>query len=289
MPNIFEELLTDIAEADRVVFTGLTERNPKMQAYIADPAKVARVDEVENWYAANWDFEHNSTKAEYARALKIQALEEQIAAAPKPGENDVTFEQLNTFLDEKIAAGTVVSAKQVKDELATAVAAKETEFNNYMNRVASISTEVPYLNQVHQRDLGDLFDPNDFLTKANEAKATSLPDFYYKTYSAEARTAKAGKEAEAQKTANDAALAAARDEGRKAALQERVGTGNLANPSSDGEPEMGHFQLKLMQRAAPKPGEDGKPQEINSPLGSGITASIRAREFERQKISGSAA
>lgn len=294
MPNIFETLLTDIAEADREIFSGIAERNPGMKTYIADPQKVARVDEVENWYAANWDFENNCTKAEHARGLRIQGLEEQLAAQVASGNNNkeaeaMTFEQLNTFLDEKITEGKVLSPNQMKAELKLVVDAKDAEFNAYINRVAAISTEVPYLNQLHQRDLGEMFDPNDLLTKANEAKAIDLRDYYFKTYSADARTAKAAKESEATAAANTAALAAAREEGRKAALQERVGETGLGNPSSDGEADMGHLQLKLMHRAAPKPGEDGKPVEINSPLGTGITAGIRAREFERGKISGSAA
>ena len=44
-----------------------------------------------------------------------------------------------------------------------------------------------------------------------------------------------------------------------------------------------------MQKAAPKPGEDGKPQEVVADLGRGQIAGIRAREFERNAINGNAA
>src|SRR6266568_7053311 len=106
--NIFEALLKTIDAADRDAFSGLVERNPSLKDYVADPAKVRRVDEVETWYANNYDFEHNCTKEEYARALRIEALQTQLAAAPKPGE-EMTLEQLNAFLDEKISSGAVVS------------------------------------------------------------------------------------------------------------------------------------------------------------------------------------
>ncbi len=287
MANIFDDLLTNIAEGDREAFSGLVERNPSLKTYVADPAKVARVDEVDNWYANNWDFDHGCTKQEYARALRIQVLETQLAAAPSGDE--MTLEQLNTFLDEKIASGTVVSAKQVKDELATAVAGKEAEFNGTINRLAAVSTEIPYLLSIHQRDLGEIFDPNELLTKANAAGATDLRAFYLKDFSGEARAARATAAAEASKAAHEAELAAARAEGRKEALQARVGESHVGNPSEDGSPDVGHFQLRLMQKAAPKAGEDGKPSEINSPLGTGITSAIRAREFERAKITGNAA
>ena len=91
LANIFDDVLTNIAEADRDVLSGLAERNPKLKDYIADPAKVRRVDEVENWYATNYDFEHNCTKEEYARALRIEAL-------GQLGKHDAARELAETFL-----------------------------------------------------------------------------------------------------------------------------------------------------------------------------------------------
>ncbi len=303
MPNVFEELLTNIAEADRDVFSGLAERNPSLKDYVADPAKVRRVDEVETWYANNYDFEHNCTKEEYARALRIEALQAQLAAAPKPGE-EMTLEQLNAFLDEKITTGKVVSAQQVKDELKTAVEAKEREFgeilNNQLNAVASTATISQYLSNVHRRDFpDDALDPRDLFTKANLELAAKravdpnaqidLEKYYFDTYTGEKRTAMATAKAAADKAAHDAELAAARLEGRKEALQAQVGESRQGSPSMDEGPDVGHFQLKLMQKAAPKSGEDGKPQVIEAELGRGQIANIRAREHDRAAISGNAA
>ena len=242
--NIFDDVLTNIAEADRDVLSGLAERNPKLKDYIADPAKVRRVDEVENWYATNYDFEHNCTKEEYARALRIEALQAQLAAAPKPGE-EMTLAELDKFLEDKAAAGVVVSAKQMKEELGTAVAAKEKEFgellNSQLNAISTTATLSQYLSNVHRRDFPDeALDPRDLFTKANAELAAlravdpnaniDLEKFYMEKYTGEKRTALATAKAERDKAAHEKELADARLEGKKEALQARVGESPAGSP-----------------------------------------------------------
>lgn len=300
--NIFDTLLGQIAEADRTAFTEIAERNPDLKAYIGDPEKVKRVEEVEKWYANEWDFEHESPKKEYALGLKVQELETQLGAAKVEveaaktavvnasvngdGEEDMAnaFEKLSAMLDEKIKSGAVVSAAQVKTDLDAAIAAKEAEFSqslsDNLNVVARAATQVPYLNRQHERDFGDQFDPDEFLTKANEAKAGDLKDFYYKSYAAEKYTAKQAADATKAQAELDAKLAAARDEGRKSALQERVGQEGQ-NPSIEGSPEMGHFQARMM-KIEPKEGESSIPKD--AVLGRGQIAAAAARDFERAKL-----
>ncbi len=301
--NIFETVIGTLAEADRDVFSGIAERNPGLKSYVADPEKVKRVDEVETWYAANWDFDHNCTKAEYARGQTIEALQAQLAAAPKPGD-EMTLEQLNTFLDEKISSGAVVSAKQVKEELKTAVEAKEQEFlrreSDNMNMIANTATISQYLSNVHRRDFPDeALDPRDLFGKANAELAAlrttdpnaqiDLERFYFDKYTGEKRAQLATAKAERDKVAHEKELADARLEGRKEALQARVGESPAGSPSSDAAPDIGHFQLKLMQKAQPAAGADGKPVPVEAPLGRGQIAAIRAREGDRAEITGSAA
>lgn len=283
--NIFDTLLGTIAEADRAILSGLAERNPDLKSYIGDPEKVKRVDDVEKWYAENWDFEKDAAKNEVSLGARVQELEAELvtAKAAAKGEEGMNLDQLNAFLDEKIKSGVVISPTQVKEEVNGIVAAKETEFKTYtetiLNSVAATATVVPYLNQRHQQEFGDLFHPNDLLKAANEAKATDLEAFYDTKFVAEKRATKNAAAAEAAKVAQDAALAAAREEGRKAALQERVGQEGQT-PSIEGSPEMGHFQARLMKI------EDKTESSIpkDAVLGRGQIAAAAARDFERAKL-----
>jgi len=169
-----------------------------------------------------------------------------------------------------------------------------------LNAISTTATLSQYLSNVHRRDFPDeALDPRDLFTKANAELAAlravdpnaniDLEKFYMEKYTGEKRTALATAKAERDKAAHEKELADARLEGKKEALQARVGESPAGSPSSDTSPDVGHFQLKLMQKAAPKPGEDGKPQEVVAELGRGQIAAIRAREFERNAINGNAA
>jgi hypothetical protein len=297
MANIFDTLLTEIDETDRVTLKEIAERNPKLANYIADPADVSQVERTKTWYANNWDFEHNCTKEEHARQLRIDALQAQVAAA---GEKEMTLEQLNQFLDDRAKDGKVVSAATMKEEINNIVKAKETEFNYGMNRVAALATVVPYLNQLHQRDLGELFDPEDLLTKANaeyqerlkvdpNAQPRDLKDFYLNSYSATARAEKATAKAAADKVAHDAELTAAREEGRKAALQDQAGQ-TRAMPSADSGSDIGYLQMKLMNKGTEVPAVGEVKADVSKvDIGRGSIAAIRAAEGDRREIQGNAA
>lgn len=281
--NIFESLLGSIAESDRVVFKDIAERNPDLKKYIGDPDKVKRVDGVEQWYADNWDFEHEVPKNEYAQQLKISDLETQLATATAAKGEEMNLDQLNAFLDEKIKSGVVISPTQVKEEVNGIVAAKEKEFETYtntiLNSVAATATVVPYLNQRHEKEFGELFHPNDLLKAANEAKATDLEAFYDTKFVAEKRAAKQVKQAELDKTAHDAELAAAREEGRKSALQEKIGQEGQM-PSIEGSPEMGHFQARLMKVE----NKTTSSVPADAVLGRGQIAAAAARDLELAKL-----
>lgn len=293
--NIFETLLGSIAEADRVTFAEIAERNPGLKIYIADPSKVSQVESAEKWYVENWDFDHEMPKAEYQLRIANKDLEAQLvtsaaekAALAAKGEESMNLDQLNAYLDERIKDGKVVSAAQMKEEVTGIVSAKEKEFQDYtaniLNSVASTATVVPYLNQRHEKEFGELFHPNDLLKAANEAKATDLEAFYDTKYVAEKRAAKNAAASEAAKAAQDAAIAAAREEGRKSALQERVGQDGQT-PSIEGSPEMGHFQARLMKV------EDKTESSIpkDAVLGRGQIAAAAARDYERAKLTNGAA
>ncbi len=287
MANIFDNLLEKLAESDRATFTEIATRNPDIRNFIGDPDKVKRVDDVEKWYAEEWDFEHDMPKKEHALVLKNQELETQLAEAAAKGEG-MNLDQLNAYLDERIKDGKVVSAAQMKEEVTGIVTAKEKEFqdytNNILNSVASTATVVPYLNQRHQQEFGDLFHPNDLLKAANEAKATDLESFYDTKYVAEKRAAKQAKEAEARQAEIDAKIAAAKEEGRKLGLQEKIGEEGTS-PSLDGSPEMGHFQSRILR--APTDSE-GKPIAKDAILGRGQIAAAAARDADRRELAGAA-
>ncbi len=280
--SVFDELLTKLDAADKDALSAIAARNPTIKEYIGDPKSIRRVDEVKAWYAGNWDTEHNCTREEWARKLKIDALEVELAA--KPQGDEMTFAELDKFLDDKVAAGAVVSPKLMKDEINGLVAQKDAEYAARFNALSMASMDAMSLVGRHLHDHNEALDAADLLTKAVEAKATNLREYYETTYAKdkiEAKRAAATAAAEADLTAK---LDAARAEGRKAALQEQVGTEGRM-PVMDGAPELGHFQDRMTKLSTPKPVE-GQTSSVPAAaeLGRGQIARAAAMDFERSKV-----
>lgn len=285
-----ETLLAAIESADdQAALKALVEKNPKASEVLT------RADAMEQWTAENWDAEHKMTKREWRQQQQIASLLEQQAAQ---GANPMELNELNTWMEDQIKSGRVLAPTAVDDKLKTLredtswlkpaleteLKTREDNYNKYfsalVNTQAQVATLIPYLNQKHYLEYGELFDPEEFLNKATEAKASDLKSFY-QTFTAD--KAKAKQEAEIEKR-----IAAARDEERKKTLQDiTLGSeGVNRNPVSDGGPEMGHFQAKLMGMTGAKEGAAKSPVPEGAELGKGTIAAAMARAGDRAELEG---
>lgn len=280
--NVFEQLLTKLEEADRTILVDIATRNPALNTYIGDPEKVKRVDDVDKWYTENWDFEHDKNKHELALGRRVEELEKELTTAK--GEA-MDINQLNTFLDEKIKAGSVVSAQQMKEEVNGIVGAKEKEFEAYtkslLNGAIVGSLDSSFLTLKHFQEFGEVLDPNDIVKAANEAQATDLRAFYDTKFVAEKRAAKVAAEQATKDEAHKKEIEAAKEEGRKAALEERIGKEGQM-PSIEGSPDLGHFQARMMR----VPVENKTSVPDDAVLGRNQISAAAARDYERAKLAG---
>lgn len=281
MPNPFEALLSAITDPnDAESLKGLATKYPSINDYIAPPDQVNLYRKVDAWSAQNWDDEHKMTKTEWRQQQQIAEMTRLIAEAPG---DSMELNELNTWLDQQTKDGKVLTAaglaEKVKPILDETFTAKEKGYQEFfsgmLNTQARIATRIPYLNAKHQQEYGTMFDPDEFLTKAVEAKATSL-DEYYKTYTAEAAEAK-------RKADIDKQIADARADERKKALQETAMGERGQMPTSEGGPEMGHFEAKIRGLGVVK---DKSPVPEGAELGRNQISAAMARAGDRAEIEG---
>jgi hypothetical protein len=234
--------------------------------------KVEKADKWDTWMSENWDDEHGMTKAEYALQQRNAEIQRRLEAAAlgEGAVEQVTFDELNTHLNAKVKE-LGLDKLVAKDEFETVVKTAKEEGVAYNNYTAHLATRATYLAVKHDKEFGELVDPNDIFKFANENKISDLDAAYDKMVSDKR---KAIGDADLQKK-----LDAAKEEGRKAALQER-GMSEGSMPVDMGGPDMGHFAKKLM--AGGDKSGSAVPDEV--PLGS--VASQAARIYEQRAIEG---
>ena len=219
---------------------------------------------MDQWSKDNWDEDHGMTRAEYAYSQRIDALENE-------GRNRMTFEELNAQLDRYTTDKGLITQSQFQ----TAIQAKEAEFGRSLDTMARIATKVPYLNQKHEKEFGETFDPESFLTKATEAGANNLDDFY-DTFTKDKRAAK--QEADVERRIQEA-----KDAGKREAMQAQSMSQDGQMPTLDGSPEIGHFQQKFMAQreanssAVPASAELGRGQIARAAAYAGDQAAFLGR------------
>jgi hypothetical protein len=247
MANYFDDILATFEnEDDRTQFKTLAEKNSRVKK-IAD-----EMGEFNDWYSKSWDAEHNMPKNEHLQAQRINDLEKQVSE----GSGDVDFAKMDSWLDQKMAERGLAKTSDVSATLAQ----KEAEVTGLVNRMGDIAIEVPYLNQRHDKEYGELFDPVEYMKGANEARMS--PRDYYDKFTADKR--------EARNTANvDARIAAAEKAAREKALQEvsmsHSDGGRM--PTVDGGNEMSAFQRDIMKRKSGQTadGSDTAGMSLNDP------------------------
>lgn len=233
--NYFEQLLEKIEDPDaRTQLTDLAAKHSFVNDWVIDPALRQKTEEISTWAENEWDYEHGMSKLEFQQSQQLAALQGQLNTRGNAMELKDLDEHLGKFMSDK--------GLMTKAEHDTVLAQKEAAFNEMLGMTTVLATRIPYLNAQYQKDYGEMFDPDKFVTEANEkgyAKhgAKGL-DEYYKEFTAEKALAKqnADLEARAEKLAT---------EKYEAKLAERGTQTGAAGLGNDAGPEMGHFEARL--------------------------------------------
>lgn len=236
--NYLEQLLAKIEDQEaRGQFQELATKHQIVNEWLVDPELKAKTEQISQWADTEWDYDHGMSKLEYAQQQQIAGLQTQVDARG----NGMELNELSEYLGKYIKDKGLMTRAEVDAE----VKAKETAFNEQLGLVSTLATRIPYLNSKYQKDFGEAFDPDDFITKANEAGyskygAKGLDEFYGK-FTAEKSAAKATADMEAK-------LAAAREEGKRLGEEERRASVNATSGAGGdvgGSPEMGHFEARI--------------------------------------------
>lgn len=292
--SAFEELLeTFSSDEDRKAFEELGAKNPKVKEFGMRQSDYSRrLDEVREdlseltswreWRKNNWEEGENMTKAEKAKVTQIEALErekQELESRVGLGD-DMTLEQLESWGQELIKKNGFVTEETLK--------LKETEYRDLVKGVnqftAQAALNVPYLNQKHKDEFGELFDPEEFVNDAVKANRFDLKAFYEERV-APKRVEKMKSDFEQQKKTltedldrqKTEAVKAAKDEAERARA---MGAGGQ-NPSDIDSPTMGAMQRKILKMDQLE--EGSKAPEV--PLGEGGVAAFAAREWANKQAS----
>lgn len=243
--NYFEQLLEKIDDPEaRTQFTELAAKHTFVNDWVIDPALRARAEEVTTWAENEWDYDHNMSKLEFQQSQQLVDSQNRLAALQ--GQVDSFNTRGNAMelkdLDEHLGKFMTEKGLMTKADHEAVIAQKEAAFNEQLGLTTVLATRIPYLNAQYQKDYGEMFDPDVFVTQANEkgyAKhgAKGL-DEYYKEFTAEKALAK--QNADLEKRAE--ALATEKYEAK---LRERGTQTGAAGLGNDSGPEMGHFEARL--------------------------------------------
>ena len=286
--SAFDALLKTFGtEEDQNLFSQLAERNPEVLSYGLRQDDYSRkldehrseLEELQSWRSwreNNWDPEVKMTKAEREKQERLDALESEKADLESriAAGGDMTFEDVERFGNEWLKKTGIKPDQLVTKDV---IDAKTKEFQNLNAFTAKAALEVPYLNAKHEKEFGDLFDPNDFLKQATEAGQYDLKAFYEGSFVTNKRQEKMKSDYERQLKEKDEAFAA-----EKKAAEDRLarmagmGPQGTGSPADTEGPAMGPLQRKMMGLDKPKPEGRGAPEV---PLGDGAIAAHAAREF----------
>lgn len=298
--SAFDEIITQFGDdADKEAFIGLAEKYPQIKEYglrqsdysrymNESKIKIDLADEWNTWKSDHWDDEAKMTKQQKAavdEAARLkqenEGLESRIAAMGSGGD-DMTFEQLEQFGKDLISKNGIVTKVDID--------AKQKELEGFVKGfdgvMAKTALTVSFLNQKHDREFGEPFDPDEFVKEAAEKGANNLKEFYENQFVAGKRqervTAQHVAEIERIKAESAVELAKAKEQADAIAARiQGMGSGGM-NPSDDGSGSvMGAFQkqyLKLDQVQT----DASKVPDV--PLGDGGVAAFAAAKYRQDQL-----
>lgn len=239
--NYFEQLLEKIDNPEeRTQFSELATKYA-VNDWVIDPALRARAEEVTTWAENEWDYDHNMSKLEFQQSQQLVDSQNQLAVLQGQLDTRGSAMELKD-LDEHLGKFMTEKGLMTKADHEAVIAQKEAAFNEQLGMTTVLATRIPYLNAQYQKDYGEMFDPDVFVTQANEkgyAKhgAKGL-DEYYKEFTAEKALAK--QNADLERRAETLAT-----EKYEAKLKERGAQTGAVGLGNDSGPEMGYFEARL--------------------------------------------
>lgn len=300
--NSFETLLESLPEDQEFEFKGpvrkafaeLAEKVPKLKDSVLAQSDYSRkMDEVrdkvkladtwDEWRRNNWDDATNSTKDELAARTEAERLAQELetarAAALATGE-EMTFDQLNQRLEQFSKEKNYLTPDDLKKQFDGKTKEVEDYVKGYSAPIARAALDIPYLMAKHEKEFGEVLDPEVITKYAAEKNNFNLRDLYEKDWVVEKRTEAVKKyyETELQKVKDretakiEAAKAEALAEGRKQVV---MGSPS-GNPVDMGGNEMGPLQRRMLPTEDPAAGEPKAPEV---PIGEGSLAAFAARQF----------
>ena len=288
--SAFDEILEKFSdEGDRTTFQGLAERYPEIKDGLLRQSDYSRrMSEIDNsikeldswkqWGAENWDADRKMTKREAEQAQKLEELtseKERLAQLIEfggLGGDDMNFDELEkwgkTFTDKQgfVTASTVQAEKT---NLERRMDAKDAF-------IASAAGSLAYLTLKHEKEFGEILDPQPLLEAANEKNALNLREFYEKDWVVEARQKKMADShaAEIKRLQEQSAQEVAKI---KQEADERLA--RMA-PSPSGSPtDGGEGSMSAMQRHMLGIKDDKDPKIPEGPIGGGSAAAAAAAQY----------
>jgi hypothetical protein len=295
----WERVLESISdEEDRKALEGIGSKHRVLQDSVLAQSdysrkmdevrdKVTLADSWKKWREENWLDSDSMTKAEKHKADQIAELQAERARLQAQvelgaGENDMTAEELANLLDTRIKERGLVG----QSDLDKVIGDKTTELQEFVKGTLGFSSQaslvVPYLNQKHQQEFGELFDPVEFVKEATSKQRYDLKDYYDKEFVQGKREAKQKSEFDAQKAKwqeeADAKAKAEFERGKREAEQARVMSQGAQIPTDDTGPQASAWVRKYYQGSNPTEEGAAKPPE-GTKLGDDSIARFAAREL----------
>lgn len=257
--NYFEQLLEKIDDPDaRTQFSELATKYSVVNDWVIDPALRARAEEVTTWAENEWDYDHNMSKLEFQQSQQLVDSQNQLAVLQGQLDTRGSAMELKD-LDEHLGKFMTEKGLMTKADHEAVIAQKEAAFNEQLGMTTVLATRIPYLNAQYQKDYGEMFDPDVFVTQANEkgyAKhgAKGL-DEYYKEFTAEKALAK--QNADLERRAETLAT-----EKYEAKLKERGAQTGAVGLGNDSGSEMSAFEAKIRGMAKVNPNGSQAPADM---------------------------
>lgn len=296
----FEVLLESLPDSDEFEFKGsvrkafaeLAEKVPKLkESVLAQSDYSRRMDEVrdkvkladtwDEWRRNNWDDDKHMTRSELEKQAEMDRLQTELetarTAALATGE-EMNFDQLNQRLEQYSKEKNFLTPDELKKQFDGKTKEVEDYVKGYSAPIARAALDIPYLMAKHEKEFGEILDP-DILTKyAAEKGNFNLRDVYEKDWVVEKRTDAMKKhyESELQKVKDGEAakLEAVRAEATAAARTQQIMGQPSGNPVDMGGNDMGPLQRRMLPESDV---DRSKAPEV--PIGEGGLAAYAAREF----------
>jgi hypothetical protein len=297
----FEILLESLPDNDELEFKGsarkvvqeLAEKVPKLKESVLAQSdysrnmdalreKVKLADSWDEWRRDNWNEEFKMTAGELKKQTELDQLAAELEAARTAalatGE-EMTFDQLNQRLEQFTKEKKYVTPDVLESQFRGKTKEVEDYVKGYSAPIAKAAIDIPYLMAKHEKEFGEILDPDVIVKYGVEKQNFNLRDLYEKDWVVEKRQAamKANYEAEIQKVRDGEAakIQAAREEAAAEAKKQQIMGQPNGNPVDMGGNDLGPLQ----RRMTPEPQGDGEPKAPEVPIGEGGLAAFAARQF----------